>query len=191
MKQQDISDVVNTIISYYERYGANDYIGEPVSQIEHMVQGAMFAEHEGRSKELIISMFLHDIGHLLIEDNTDFMGSYGVKDHEGVGRRFLEECGIPYPIPNLVENHVKVKRYLVYKKKEYYQKLSPASKKTLEYQGGPMSEEEALVFEQDPIFNDSLLVRSYDERSKVVGMKIKSLDYYRRFITDYLSEYYS
>ena len=28
-----------------------DYIGEPVSQIEHMVQAAMAAEAEGRSKE--------------------------------------------------------------------------------------------------------------------------------------------
>lgn len=31
-----------------------DYIGEPVSQIEHMVQAAMAAEAEGRSKERLI-----------------------------------------------------------------------------------------------------------------------------------------
>ena len=30
--------VVNEIFSLYESYGAADYIGEPVSQIEHMCQ---------------------------------------------------------------------------------------------------------------------------------------------------------
>ena len=29
--------VVNEIFSLYENYGAADYIGEPVSQIEHMI----------------------------------------------------------------------------------------------------------------------------------------------------------
>jgi len=39
--------VVNEIFSLYESYGAADYIGEPVSQIEHMCQAAQLAEAEG------------------------------------------------------------------------------------------------------------------------------------------------
>jgi 2-amino-1-hydroxyethylphosphonate dioxygenase (glycine-forming) len=182
-----IQNIVDKIFYYYDTYGQGDYIGEPVTQIEHMTQGAMFAEQEGKSPEIILTMFLHDIGHLLLDDsNLEKMGDLGIQNHESKGRKFLEELGIPYPIPNLVENHVITKRYLVSKYPEYYVKLSDASKQTLVYQGGKMTEEELEKFEKDPLFEDSLLVRSYDERSKVENMKINSLDYYRGFLSAYL-----
>jgi 2-amino-1-hydroxyethylphosphonate dioxygenase (glycine-forming) len=182
-----VSEIVDKIFYYYDNFGQNDYIGEPVTQIEHMVQGAMFAEQEGKKVEIILAMFLHDIGHLLQDDpKLEKMGNLGIQNHESQGRKFLEELGIPYPIPNLVENHVITKRYLVSKYPEYYQKLSSASKQTLVYQGGKMSLEEMEKFEKDPLFEDSLLVRSYDERSKVENMKVNSLDYYRGFLTSYL-----
>lgn len=184
-----VREIVNKIFYYYQNFGDQDYIGEPVTQIEHMVQGAMFAERDGRKAEIIIALFLHDIGHLLELESVDKdekMGDLGVKNHEGKGRIFLENLGIPYPIPNLVENHVKVKKYLVGKNPEYYEKLSEASKQTLEYQGGPMNLEEIKLFEQDPLFQDSLLVRQYDEMSKVPNFKIKSLEFYRGFLTSYL-----
>jgi len=181
-----VSDAIDRIFYYYENFGDSDYIGEPVTQIEHMVQGAMLAEEEGKSPEIILTMFLHDIGHLLLENENEKMGELGVLHHESKGRKFLEELGIPQPIPELVENHVKVKRYLVGKNPEYYMKLSDASKQTLGYQGGPMSTQEITTFEKDPLFEDSLLVRSYDERSKEENKKIYSLDYYRNFLTQYL-----
>ena len=189
MSHLNVTEVVDKIFSYYERYGNQDYIGEPVTQIEHMVQGAMFAEKDNRKPEIVLAMLLHDIGHLLefeVKDESEKMGDLGVMHHESKGRHFLETLGIPYPIPNLVENHVKVKRYLVGKNKIYYEKLSEASKQTLTYQGGPMTPEEIEEFEQDPIFEMSLLVRKYDEMSKVPDMKIKSLDYYRGYLTSYL-----
>ena len=40
---------VEKIFSLYENYGAAEYIGEPVSQVEHMVQAAMIAENEDQS----------------------------------------------------------------------------------------------------------------------------------------------
>lgn len=186
MNHSQIIDNVNKIFYYYHKYGASDYIGEPVTQIEHMTQGAMFAEQDGKKPEIVIAMFLHDIGHLLKENNPNMMGELGVANHETLGRKFLEELGIPEPIPELVENHVKVKRYLVAVNPSYYQKLSDASKKTLEYQGGPMNDMEVQEFLKSPLFEDSLLVRSYDEKSKVQGMKIKSLEYYKNYIIKYL-----
>jgi predicted HD phosphohydrolase len=189
MNQISVKEAVDKIFYYYENFGERDYIGEPVTQIEHMVQGAMFAEQDRRKPEIILAMFLHDIGHLLeleLEDSKEKMGDLGVMNHEGKGRKFLEDMGVPYPIPNLVENHVKVKKYLVGKNPEYYQKLSDASKQTLVYQGGPMSSEEIESFESDPLFSDSLLVREYDEMSKVPNIKFKSLDFYRGFLTSYL-----
>ena len=185
----NVREVVDKIFYYYERYGNRDYIGEPVTQVEHMVQGAMFAEIDKRSPEIVLAMLFHDIGHLLefeVQDENEKMGNLGVMHHESKGRYFLDNLGIPYPIPNLVENHVKVKRYLVAKNPKYYEELSDASKQTLTYQGGPMNQKEINEFETDPIFNESIMVREYDEMSKVPNMKIKSLDYYRGYLTSYL-----
>lgn len=190
MKNIDIKETVDKIFYYYEKYGFHNYIGETVTQVEHMTQGAMFAEIDGRTPEIVLAIFLHDIGHLLEFDNQDGekMGDLGVMHHETKGKIFLQRLGIPYPIPNLVENHVKVKRYLVGKNPSYFKKLSDASQQTLNYQGGPMSLQEINEFEQDSLFRDSLLIREYDDMGKIPNMKIKSLDYYRVYLTSYLTQ---
>ena len=58
------TDTANEIMFLYERYGHEDYIGEPVSQIEHMCQCAKLAELAGADADVILAAFLHDIGHL-------------------------------------------------------------------------------------------------------------------------------
>ena len=103
-----------------------------------------------------------------------------------VAVKFLKDNNIKYPIPELVENHVKAKKYLVYKDPKYKENLSDASKKTLEFQGGAMTEKEAREFEQDGLFELSLKLRSYDDKAKVENKKIKSLDYYREMCLEYL-----
>ena len=55
----------NEILELYEKFGDEDYDGEPVSQTSHMIQCAMEAMAEGADEELILGSFLHDIGHLL------------------------------------------------------------------------------------------------------------------------------
>jgi predicted HD phosphohydrolase len=188
MLNERIDMIINYIFYYYEKYGNYDYIGENVSQIEHMIQGAMLAEEEQQPPEIVVAMFLHDIGHLLEYDSKskNKMGDYGIVDHERFGKEFLEEIGIPYPIPDLVNNHVISKRYLVSKDINYYNNLSEASKKTLKLQGGIMNSEEMTEFENNPLFNKSLIVRGYDDRSKVAGLNINSLDYYKTYIRNYL-----
>ena len=77
--------VVNEIFSLYESYGADDYIGEPVSQIEHMCQAAQLAEAEGYDDEVILAAFFHDVGHLCEHVfETKQMDGYGVMDHESL-----------------------------------------------------------------------------------------------------------
>ena len=46
-------------------------------------------------------------------------------------------------VAQLVLGHVQAKRYLCHANEHYYQKLSEASKKTLTFQGGVMTKEEA------------------------------------------------
>ena len=180
---------INKIFRYYELYGAKDYIGEPVTQTSHMIQAAMMAEKDGKPKTVILAALLHDIGHLIGFDddiNLETMGNVGVKNHERIGGAFLRYIDIPYPIPELVEGHVKAKRYLTHINPEYLNNLSPASRKSLEYQGGPMTKEEAEEFKNDELFEHYLSMRSYDDRAKELNIEINTLDYYKKMLSEVL-----
>jgi phosphonate degradation associated HDIG domain protein len=187
MKDLEKAVRINQVFELYERFGSADYIGEPVSQIEHMTQSAQLAEKEGYDSEVILAAFFHDIGHLLSQ-NTEMesMGGYGVKRHEQIGADFLREKGFPERIAKLVENHVQAKRYLTYKYSDYLAKLSEASLKTLEYQGGPMNGEQAKKFEKDPLFEVSLKMRSWDEAAKEVNIPVPDLNIYREMAKEVL-----
>ena len=88
--------VVDEIFSLYEKFGGEDYIGEPVSQIEHMSQSAQLAMREGFDDEVVLAAFFHDIGHICVRRNqSNNMGGYGVKSHEKIGADFLREKGFP------------------------------------------------------------------------------------------------
>jgi 2-amino-1-hydroxyethylphosphonate dioxygenase (glycine-forming) len=169
-------EVVDEIFSLYARFGNEDYIGEPVSQIEHMSQSAQLAMKEGFDDEVILAAFFHDIGHICVSRNSaNNMGGYGVKSHEKIGADFLREKGFPETVAKLVENHVQAKRYLTFKHPEYYNNLSEASKKTLVYQGGVMTEAEAERFENDPLFEASIRMRYWDELAKETEVPIVDL----------------
>ncbi|CAF0724285.1 unnamed protein product [Rotaria sordida] len=152
----------------YEKYGGNGYYGEPVTQYEHALQAAFFAEqYAPNDNELIVAAFLHDIGHLLGEKQEDLMGNLGVLRHEHIGAEYLrKKVGLSERICYLVENHVNAKRYLTHIDKDYYNRLSDASKQTLVYQGGPMTNDEAEKFRSHPQFEYSLRMRTFDEAAK-------------------------
>ena len=79
------------------------------------------------------------------------------------------------------------KRYLVSKNDNYYNQLSDASKKTLEYQGGKMSIEEITDFENNQDFHEILRIRYYDDNGKKIGIEIPDLSYYYSLINKYLN----
>jgi phosphonate degradation associated HDIG domain protein len=173
-------DRVDEVFGLYEKFGQADYIGEPVSQIEHMCQSAQLAEKEGYDKEVILASFFHDIGHLFaLEAGLDHMGGYGAIRHEKLGADYLRKMGFSDKVTKLVENHVQAKRYLTFRYPEYYQKLSLASKKTLEYQGGKMTLEEATDFENDELFELSLKMRTWDELAKEMHVQLPNLQKYK------------
>jgi 2-amino-1-hydroxyethylphosphonate dioxygenase (glycine-forming) len=178
-----LEDKLDHIFGLYINYGNVDYIGETVSQTEHMVQAAMLAEKENSSFEIILAALFHDIGQLINIEQTE---KYGNKEHEKIGAEYLRNMGIPYPIPELVYNHVKVKRYLTYKYPNYHSTLTNASKQTLLDQGGPMSLEEATEFENDPLFEASLKIRKFDDLAKDPSIQIKPIEYYRSLCYSYL-----
>jgi 2-amino-1-hydroxyethylphosphonate dioxygenase (glycine-forming) len=171
-----IAKITDEIFDLYEKYGQADYIGEPVSQIEHMSQSAQLAIKEGYDDEVVLAAFFHDIGHICVQSQAkDSMGGYGTKRHEQIGADFLRAKGFPEKMAKLVEYHVQAKRYLTFKFPQYYDNLSEASKHTLEFQGGKMNAPEALDFEQDSLFETSIAMRKWDELAKEIGVPIISL----------------
>ena len=186
---QEAEKTADEIIELYKRHGGNEYAGEPVTQLEHMFQAAKLAEQQGHEEDIILAAFLHDIGHICVaENNENGMEGFGIKDHEEVGAAFLGEKGFSKKVIRLVESHVEAKRYLTFKDPEYYERLSAASKKTLEYQGGRMSGEEANAFEQYPLFELIIKMRRWDEEAKLENIPVEDLDKYRGMILRHLQK---
>ncbi|UVJ43815.1 HD domain-containing protein [Pseudomonas sp. LS1212] len=168
------SQIVDEVFALYQRHGDADYIGEPVSQLEHMSQAAQLALAEGYDDEVVLAAFFHDIGHIC-ESDEGGMGGYGVVSHERVGADYLRRCGFSERMVRLVEYHVQAKRYLTLKEPGYYERLSEASRRTLGYQGGVMTPDEAAAFEQDPLCEVSLRMRQWDERAKEMAVPVIDL----------------
>ncbi|AZD38760.1 hypothetical protein C4K22_6062 [Pseudomonas chlororaphis subsp. aurantiaca] len=162
------------VFGLYERFGDSDYIGEPVSQLEHMSQAARRAMAEGFDDEVVLAAFFHDIGHICTQ-GAENMGGFGVVSHERLGADYLRRAGFSERLARLVEYHVQAKRYLTFKEPGYYERLSQASRRTLEYQGGVMSAEEARAFEQDPLCAVSLRMRQWDEQAKELWVPVMDL----------------
>lgn len=172
--------VVAKVFELYERFGADDYIGEPVSQIEHMSQAAERAMAEGFDDEVVLAAFFHDIGHICAAESAENMGGFGVVSHERLGADYLRRAGFSERMARLVEYHVQAKRYLTLKEPGYYERLSEASRRTLDYQGGVMTAEEAEAFERDPLCEVSLRMRQWDEQAKEMGVSVMDLEVLKR-----------
>lgn len=169
--------MLDEVFGLYEAYGAAEYIGEPVSQLEHMSQCALLAMQEGFDDEVVLAAFFHDIGHICAMNVPhQSMDGFGVHRHEKVGADYLRAMGFGERVASLVENHVQAKRYLTHKYPQYYDSLSEASKKTLAFQGGPMSVEEADLFQRSPDFEVSILMRKWDELAKETAHPVIDLN---------------
>jgi len=173
-----------------------DYIGEPISQLEHALQCARFARDAGEDDETVLAALFHDLGHMCVKAPTvreklgipfvEDMGSVGVKNHEEIGAAYLLKLGFSAKVAALVKGHVQAKRYLVWRDESYYKKLSPASKETLEYQGGPMSSSEAQAFEKSELFASILKMRTWDDKAKIENYTVPQLDTYEPVILSHL-----
>lgn len=183
---------VGTLDSLFKIYltsGNQDYIGEPVSQLEHMQQAAWLARRAGASDALVLGAFFHDIGHLAAPDDAPRMDALGVLEHERVGADLLRDSGLGGAVADLVELHVQAKRYLCFARPAYAAALSEASRGTLAFQGGPMTGPEAAAFESHPCFADTLKLRAWDEAAKEKGGQGLSLDTLRELAETYRREH--
>lgn len=172
-----VEQVLDEVFGLYQQFGSADYIGEPVSQLEHMSQAAQRAMAEGCDDEVVLAAFFHDIGHICPRpvEAEHSMGGYGIASHERLGADYLRRVGFSERLARLVEYHVQAKRYLTLVEPGYYERLSEASRRTLEYQGGIMTRQEAADFAQDPLHDLSLRLRQWDEQAKLEGQEVLDL----------------
>jgi [1-hydroxy-2-(trimethylamino)ethyl]phosphonate dioxygenase len=171
-------NVVDEIFSTFEKRGSDAYFGESVSVTEHSLQTAHAAQLEGAPATLVVAALLHDIGHL-VENVPDDIADWTVDArHEEVGGRWLAMRFGP-EIYEPVRLHVPAKRYLCAVDSSYFARLSPASVRTLELQGGSMSVDEVAAFERERYFAEAVRIRRWDDHGKVDGLAAPPLVEYR------------
>lgn len=163
-------NIVAFLQDIFERRGGEEYLGEPVTMAEHMLQGATIAEQNGLPEIIIVSALLHDIGHFTSEFGTFRIDDTEDRHHEEAGAKVLEAF-FPTLVTDCVRHHVAAKRYLCATKPEYYNRLSDASIHSLNLQGGPMSAEEVSALEKNPNLKEIIQVRYLDEAGKHADME--------------------
>ena len=173
------------IVQLFRARGSADYIGERVSQTEHMIQCALLAKEDGYDDEIVVASLLHDIGHLL-DNKCKTMSKYGTYQHEKIGAKYLKKLGFSKLIVWLVRNHVNAKRYLVATQPEYYETLSEASKATLVYQGGPMTDQEVADFKDHSYWLIALKIRQWDELAKVPNLPLPDITMFSEMINKFI-----
>jgi gamma-butyrobetaine dioxygenase len=147
-----------TIGELFAGPGARDHLGEPVPIGEHMLQAGALAEAAGAQGALVAAALLHDIGHLLGEDEDE-------DRHGEAGANWLSQW-FGAAVTEPVRLHVLAKRYLCAADADYFGLLSAESVRTLSLQGGPMTAGEVAAFEALPFSRDAVAVRRWDDRAK-------------------------
>jgi phosphonate degradation associated HDIG domain protein len=160
--------MIDDIIGLYRAKGGREYEGEGISQLEHALQSAQLAERAGAPPELVCAALLHDIGHLL-NDKGETPTLRGVDDlHQYVALPFLRQV-FPEAVLGPIRLHVDAKRYLCRVDDRYWDSLSPASKHSLELQGGSFDTIAADRFLARAFSWDAIRLRRWDDLAKVPG----------------------
>ena len=176
------ANIIDEIFEAFRKHGDELYEGgEQVTQQQHALQTAHAAEKDGASDTLIAAAVLHDYGHL-VHDLPQEIVARGIDDkHEELVAALLE----PYFLPAVTEParlHVPAKRYLCAVEPSYFNKLSSVSVRSLQAQGGPLTETEVKEFEALPHFADAVRLRRYDEMGKDPDALTPNLSYYRPYL---------
>lgn len=170
MSDLNAQTIVPFLASIFERRGGEEYLGEPVTMAQHMLQGATLAERAKAPEVVIVAALLHDIGHFTSEFGTYHPDDTEDRHHEEAGAKVLAPY-FPSLVTDCVRYHVAAKRYLCATKPEYFNRLSAASVHTLGLQGGPMNAAEVAEFARNPNLEQIIQVRYLDEAGKHADME--------------------
>jgi predicted HD phosphohydrolase len=175
---------ISDLTDWYNTSGQNNY-NEVVTISDHMLQAATIAHDEGANKTDVLSCLFHDIGHMIIDDDDNYVKDDRNKLHETVAAEYLSKIFIDDVI-GPIKNHVNAKRWLCSTDKTYYDFLSHASKQSFEEQGGYMTVKEMESFSSSKYFHHAIKVREIDDRAKIKDKSTNSIQFYRSYIIDCL-----
>lgn len=155
---------IEDIVSLYRTSGAARYGMEAINQEQHALQCAQLAEQAGGTPELVTAALLHDLGHIVaVEQKPDAAARNDL--HEFVALPFLRGV-FGDAVLEPIRMHVDAKRYLCATVTGYWDTLSPASKRSLELQGGPFEPSDAQRFIAQPFAADAVALRRWDDVAK-------------------------
>jgi gamma-butyrobetaine dioxygenase len=180
-------DPISVIARLFATEGANEYLGEAVTQASHMLQTAALAKSSGARPPLIAAALLHDVGHFTAAVSGHDLMRGTDNRHSEAGADWLAQWFGP-EVTEPVRLHVAAKRYLCAVEPGYAETLSPASVYTLAVQGGPMDAAERASFEAHPRAHDALRLRRWDDAAKDPAATPPAFGYYqpmlRRLLRD-------
>jgi phosphonate degradation associated HDIG domain protein len=157
--------------------GAEQYSGEPVTQLEHALQCALLAESEDAGDELVTAALLHDLGHLL-HDLGATPTMQGVDDvHQYRALPFLRGL-FGDAVIDPIKLHVDAKRYLCAVRPGYFSSLSDDSKRSLALQGGIFSARQSEAFIHESGAAQAVRLRVWDDQAKTAGLATPPLSHY-------------
>ncbi len=154
---------------------ADDEGGLPI--LDHCLQCAdLLKAARPDDVELQVAGLVHDLGWLEPDG-----GSWRLRPdaaHDVNGRALV--VGLLGPrVADLVGGHVAAKRYLLTTEPAYHDVLSARSETTLGFQGGLMTPAEVDEFALRNDREDLVMLRRADDRAKVRGKVVPSLDVWR------------
>lgn len=165
------------------RLRGNDRYDEAVTQTEHALQCASLALSAQANDATVVAALFHDVGHLLIPDERE---SEEDRHHEAVAARFLARWFGP-DVLTPIELHVDAKRYLCATEPDYFDSLSPASVRSLELQGGPMTEDEVATFDELEFSEVAVDLRRWDDLAKTPNAPTPSLGVFEGIVEEVLA----
>lgn len=172
---------ISDIVDLYAQKGHEQYDGEPVTQLEHALQTATFAEQAGADCELITASLLHDLGHLL----HDFGATPTNKGLDDVHQHRCLPSLRPLfgsAVLGAIALHVDAKRYLCANEPQYFQILSADSQRSLKLQGGMFSADQAQNFISLRYAASAVALRRWDDSAKLAGLDTPDLDYFMNYV---------
>jgi phosphonate degradation associated HDIG domain protein len=164
-------DSPEEVLELLTTQGGASYFGEPVTVLEHCLEAAHFAHEANSPPTLIVAALLHDVGHLLHQENED-VAEQGVDTrHEELADQLLS-AHLPASVTEPIRLHVAAKRYLCFADAAYLEALSPSSVLSLSLQGGPMSSDEAAAFLSGPFAQEAIALRHWDDEAKIPALPV-------------------
>ena len=175
--------IIDAIASLFMLEGAEDYLGEQVTQAQHMLQAAALADAAAAPPPLVAAALLQDVGHFRgAVPGSDLMTGLRDNRHSHQGADWLAPWFGP-KVTEPIRLHVDAKRYLCALEPNYATRLSPASVHTLTLQGGPMTETEARRFAAHPHAAHAIRLRRWDDDAKDPHAHVPAFAHYRPLLT--------